>query len=163
MVEIEDLSKFDSLLLKRECLVSIPLEVSTIKPKLEKSIARHIRIDSVKLLLGTGKLNPLEILLVVGLELQIDKLPSSLPSHTLRDPTLLPLDHFLKPDLRDILDIIHLFNPNPPPPHPSRTAPARPTPWRAAPAAALARTQPHWADWPAARTPRPRRGELAAC
>ena len=117
MVEIEDISEFYFLLLKRECLVSIPLKVATIEPKLEKGIACHIRIDLVKLLLGTGKLDPLEILLVVGLELQIYELPSSLPPDTLRDPTLLPLDHLLKPDLRDILDIIHLLNPDPPSPH----------------------------------------------
>ena len=83
MVEIEDLSELDPLLLKRQRLVSIPLEVSTIEPKLEKGIACHIRIDPMEFLLGSSQFNPIKILLVVGLELEIYKLASSLPPHTL--------------------------------------------------------------------------------
>lgn len=117
MIEVKDISEFDPLLLKRQCLVSIPLEVATIEPKLEKGVACHIRIDSVKLFLRPSKLNPLEIFLIIGLELQIHKLPSSLPPHTLRYTTLLSLDHFLESDLRYILDIVHLLDPDPSSPH----------------------------------------------
>lgn len=117
MIHVEEFSEFHFLLFEWEYSVSFSLEVSAVEPELQESIASHISVHCMKLILRPSRLYAFEILDIIGLQLHIDEAPSTFPVKTLTHASLLSLYHLLKSYLGDIFDIVHLLYTDPPPSH----------------------------------------------